>query len=82
MLSIISELSSFLLIHSLASISFTEKLQKGQTEEENAKIDFFLELENAIISKVNDHNDSIRRHSHTGGAIHLSKAAPLCAKFA
>lgn len=81
MLSIISELSSFLLIHSLASISFTEKLQKGQTEGENAKIDF-SELENAIISKVNDHNDSIRRYSHTGGAIHLSKATPLCAKFA
>lgn len=42
MLSIIPELSSFLLIHSLTSISFTEKLQKGQTEGENAKIDFFF----------------------------------------
>lgn len=73
-----------LLIHSLSSISFIEKTAKGQTEGENAKVFLFLflELEDAIISKVDNHNDSVRRHSHTGRAIHLSKATPLCAEFA
>lgn len=41
-----------------------------------------LELEDAIISKVNNHYDSVGRHGHTGGAIHLSEAAPLHSKFA
>lgn len=41
-LSILSELLLCLLIHSLASISFIKKTAKGQTEGENAKINYFF----------------------------------------
>lgn len=91
MLPIIFELSSFLPIHSLSTVSFIgktakkkEKKKKGKGRERIQKkvVFFLLELEDAIISKVNDHNGSIGRHGHTGGAIHLSEAAPLRSEFA
>lgn len=86
MLSILSELSSCCVCWFILSPPFpsSKKTAKGQTEGENAKVFLFLflELEDAIISKVDNHNDSVRRHSHTGRAIHLSKATPLCAEFA
>lgn len=84
MLSILSELPSCCVCwFILSSISFIEKKCKRTTGERECKNKlFFLELEDAIISKVNNHNDSVRRHSHARGAIHLSEATPLCAKFA
>lgn len=84
MLSILYEHSSHcvcFMIHSLSSISFIEKTAKRANGGRECK-NKLLELEDAIISKVNNHNDSVRCHSHTGGAIHLSKAAPLRSKFA
>lgn len=92
MLPIIFELSSFLPIHSLSTVSFIgktakkrkKKKKKGKGRERIQKkvVSFLLELEDAIISKVNNHNGSIGRHGHTGGAIHLSEAAPLRSEFA
>lgn len=90
MLPIIFELSSFLPIHSLSTVSFIgktakkkrKKKGKGRERIQKKVVFFLLELEDAIISKVNDHNGSIGRHGHTGGAIHLSEAAPLRSEFA
>lgn len=74
---------SVFLIHSLSFISFIEKnCERPNGGRERKNIFFFLELKDTIISKVNNHDDPVGRHSHTGGAIHLSKAAPLCSKFA
>lgn len=53
----------------------------GQTEGENATF-LSLELEDAVISEVDHHDDSVGRHGHAGGAVHLSEATPLHAKFA
>lgn len=55
-----------------------DRMQKKEKEKKNQK----SELEDAIISKVNNHNDSVRRYGYTRGTVHLSKAASLCAKFA
>lgn len=61
-----------------------KKKKKAKVGREYKKkvVFFLLELEDAIISKVNNHNGSIGRHGHTGGAIHLSEAAPLRSEFA
>lgn len=53
----------------------------GQTEGEDAAF-LSLELEDAVVSEVDDHDDSVGRHGHAGGAVHLSVAGPLRAEFA
>lgn len=82
MLRIISELSSFCLF-SFSLLNFLHSNNCRRTSEgRECTNKLFLELEDAIISKVNNHYDPVRCHSHARGTIHLSKATPLHAKFA